>query len=278
MKNIKKLTSVILAVALIFAMSSIVFAAPGSGTPIGTESEQTRFVNKAMESYWEDRSDDVEWIRSTENPNWNYRILEDGTIRVGTYGHSSETAPVVNNIVVPSTLDGKTVTEIRRIGDYSTLSIEIPEGITQIDYNCMRNIQNLKRIIIPASVTSICINAFDLPDDDGVELYFCGTEEQWKEIVVWTPAMSLGGDHYEWAVSDFDWLANPYSDNAFADIESWVKAIHFNVDPSTLEDLVPEEEEPQQSVFDQIFAPVKQFFASVISFFKMVVSWFNFGK
>lgn len=301
MKNIKKLTSIILAVVLIFAMGLVAFAAPNSGTPIGDAYKQERFVMEASklnvyrggvdfpeEELWDydDHTyrytdsdgnvwryyENLNWIVSKENELWLYIELTDGTL----YIIDNPDVTHDRNLIIPSSLDGKTVSAMRFIGkgydEDSTLSVVIPNTITNIDYSTFRNISDLKRVVIPASVKSIERGAFDLIDD--VELYYCGTEEQWNDIVVWHhPTWQ---DDSFWAVTNYDWSCkvDVYGEK----LDSYVKAVHFNVDPSTLEDIVPEEEEPQQSVFDQIFAPVKQFFASVISFFKMVVSWFNFGK
>lgn len=301
MKNIKKLTSIALAVMLIFAMSSVAFAAPNSGTPIGTAYEQQAFVMEAAklnayrggvdfpeEELWDyddftyrytDSEGNVwryyeglNWIISKENEQWMYIELEDGTL----YIVDNPSVTLDRNLVIPSSLEGKTVSAVRYAargyGENSTLSVIIPDTITNIDYSTFRNCSDLQRVVIPASVKSIERGASDLTDN--IELYYCGTEEQWNEIVVWNHPTY--GDDAFWAVTNYDWSCKV---DIFSEkYDSDVKAVHFNVDPSTLEDLVPEEEEPQQSVFDQIFTPVKQFFASVISFFKMVVSWFNFGK
>lgn len=306
MKNFKKIMSLILVVVFVFVMSTVAFAAPGSGTPIGSTYEQSEFVTNEMEytlsaetAKWEydstyryiDENGNVwRWCKSEfardpnlghnyridkSNEQWLYDILDDGTLCIS----SSPDVELDLNIVAPSTLDGKTVTRISSAGNTSTLSIIIPDTITRIDYRSFESRSSLKRVYVPVSVKSIEVHAFELCSDNGIEIYYEGTEKQWNDIVVWSPSNTI--DPVDWAVTDFNWTAEyAYGDPSLptGTFSTDVKTVHFNVDPSTLEDLVPEEEDPQQSVFDQIFAPVKQFFASVISFFKMVVSWFNFGK
>lgn len=314
MKNIKKLTSIILTVVLIFAMSSIAFAAPCSGTPIGSKGEQIEYVydvgyigfairppllnieDVTEEPMWEYGDNHCyidddgttwryfayhNWIVSSEDPDYIYRILEDDTLMIYYCGDDPfDKSNSTVNLLFPSTLDGKTVTMIMGgCGEY-TKSIRLPDTATTINYQAFYvggpdTPFKPERIIIPDSVKSISVNAFMYSD---IEIYYEGTEEQWNDIVVWNFDNAFDPDY--WAVTDFDWLAEEayYGDYMGSYEKTWVKSIHFNVDPDTLEDLVPEEEKTQQSIFDQIFTPVKQFFATVISFFKMIVSWFNFGK
>lgn len=301
MKNIKKLTSIILAVVLVFAMSSVAFAAPNSGTPIGDAYEQERFVMEASklnayrggmyfpeEELWDydDHTyrytdsdgnlwryyDDLNWIVSKEDDKWMYIELDDGTL----YVVSNPSVTHNRNVTVPASLDGKTVTAIRSAGgiglDDTPLSITIPDTVTNIDYATFKNQNDLQRVIIPTSVKSIECGAFNLTDD--IELYYCGTEEQWSEIVVWHHASY--GDNSFWAVTNYDWSC-PF-DSFDEKCESYVKAVHFNVDPSALEDIVPEAEEEPVSPFDSFLEGIRTFFATITSFFKMIVSWFTFGK
>lgn len=301
MKKIKKLTSVILAVVLIFAMSSVAFAAPNSGTPIGSAYKQQVFVMEASklnvyrggvdfpeEKLWDYDEhyktftdsegnlwryfDNLNWIVSKENNKWMYIELEDGTL----YVISNPDVIHERNVTVPASLEGKTVSAIRSAGgmglDDTPLSITIPDTITIIDFETFRNQNDLQRVVIPASVKSIDRRAFDLTDN--IELYYCGTEEQWNEIVVWNhPTWQ---DDSFWAVTNYDWSCK--RDVYDEKLDSFVKAVHFNVDPSTLEDIVPEPEEELESPFDGFLEGIRTFFATVTSFFKVIVSWFTFGK
>ncbi len=301
MKNIKKITSIILAVVLIFAMSSIAFAAPNSGTPIGTAYEQERFVMEASklnvyrggddfpeEKLWDYDEhyktftdpdgnlwryyENLNWIVSKENNKWMYIELEDGTL----YVVSNPDVIQDRNIKVPASLDGKVVSAMRYASggffDDSTLSVTIPDTITTIDFQTFRNLPDLQRVVIPASVKSIERGAFDLTDN--IELYYCGTEEQWNKIVVWNHP--TWHDDSFWAVTNYDWSCKRDVYNEKYDSD--VKAVHFNIDPSTLEDIVPETEEEPESPFESFLEGIKSFFATITSFFKVIVSWFTFGN
>ncbi|MBR4050866.1 MAG: leucine-rich repeat protein [Clostridia bacterium] len=293
MKNFKKIMSLILAVVFVFVMSTVAFAAPGSGTPIGSAYEQEQFVLDAAylsaaysdeECFWDrdvyglSYTDDEgnewrhynnkNWLYSNEDDRWLYKVLDDGTLFIVGNPDIEKNTEKDANIIVPSILEGKTVTKVMSAGNENTLSIIIPDTVTSIELWAFRNRQNLKRVVIPTSVKSIEVEAFSLTDD--IELYYCGTEEQWNDIVVWNHPSTMDMDF--WAVTNFNWLEKTHKGDK---VDSFVKAVHFNVDPDTLEDLVPEEE---QSIFEQIFAPIKTFFATVISFFKMIVSWFTFGQ
>lgn len=286
MKNIKKILAVILAVLMVAAIPMTAFAAPNTGTPIGTEREQENFVmeriNRYLEEeepfwdYGEDRlytdengttwaywpGEKKNWIISNENPEWMYRVLDDGTLYVAQYGECEE------NIVIPSQLDGKTVTVIAYAGNDNTLSITVPDTVKDIDYMAFRNEPKLKRVVIGTGVEAIESTAFNLTDN--VELYYCGTEAQWNEIVVWNARNTL--EPATWAVTGFDWLANPYEGRNNA---SSVKAVHFNVNPDELEPLVEEEEPVEPTLFEKLVSGITGIIATITGFFKGIFDFFG---
>ncbi len=293
MKNFKKTLAVLLSILMIMAIPMTAFAAPNSGTPIGSQYEQDAFVMEASylsldysdeEPMWNydehthrytdnegnvwRRLNDKNWIVSKENEQWMYQVLEDGTL----YVISNPDIEIDQNLVIPSTLEGKTVTRVMDAGrgttsyEYSpTLSITIPNTVIAIDHSAFRNVRKLKRVVIPTSVKSIEVEAFNLTDD--IELYYCGTEEQWNDIVVWNHASTHDPTH--WAVTDFDWLDMPFESGILS--ESAVKAVHFNVDPDTLEPLLPEEKPAtSNSFFDQLLAGASSIVVTIVSFFKRI--------
>ncbi|MDR1778741.1 MAG: leucine-rich repeat protein, partial [Clostridiales Family XIII bacterium] len=79
----------------------------------------------------------VTWAPAPESANWLYTVKEDGTVRIDEYLGTDL------DVVIPGTIDGRTVTEI---GDQAISSNTNHESITSI--------------IIPASVTSIGQYAF----------------------------------------------------------------------------------------------------------------------
>lgn len=287
MKNLKKILAVILSILMVAAIPMTAFAAPRTGTPIGTEAEQRAFVDKALEHYMQEYYDTNEeswerWTRSTEDPIWQYWELADGTIRImnvpeGTYPDGTIVEPyTIYNMTIPSTLDNKKVTEIRRVGANDLLSIIIPEGVTSIDYNTYANIANLQRIVIPTSVKSIEINAISNSGAELIDIYYCGTEEQWNDIVVWNAPTTLDS---AWAVTDFNWLEKPYINTGVErvdELKSDFKAVYFNTDPSTLEDLVPKEEEYEPTIFEKLAVFFANIAEAISNFFARILSFISF--
>ena len=62
----------------------------------------------------------------------------------------------------------------------SLTSITIPDGVKNIDAFAFQSCDALTSVTIPNSVTSIYYNAFD----DGVDIHYEGTEEQWDQIYI----------------------------------------------------------------------------------------------
>lgn len=289
MKNFKKILALVLALMMTMAIPMTAFAAPGSGTPIGTEAEQEAFVMERINRYLEEEepfwdydatyktytdSDGTiwrylshrNWIESKENSDWLYRILDDGTLYV-TYNATEGD----ENVIVPSTLDGKTVTKVRGAGTGNTLSITIPETVTEIGYEAFYGKTNLKRVVIGSNIAAINERAFDLADD--AEIYFCGTEEQWNNVVVWHQADWL--DPVSWAATGFDWTAKPYDASVTSGNVTFISAVHYNVDPDTIEPLVPEEEEEEPTLWEKFIAGISGIIATITGFFKGIFGWIN---
>ena len=305
MKRNKKIIALIISVLMILAIPMSAFAAPGSGTPIGTQREQERFayekslnaplhINdnaKTEEPLWpydenhqyvdEDGyvweywpGEKINWKHSKEIYEWLFRELEDGTIEV-TGG------PKVNNVVIPSSLDGKTVTEFRIVSrsgcldkSENTLSVTIPDTIREIPSYAFHNNMELKRVIIGKGVTTIHALAFNNAGGNvgGVELDFCGTEEQWNNIVVWNVPDPFGDFSY-WAVTNFNWVGNisEFPGKNLEPIKSNVNAVNFNVDPDSFEPLVPEEkEEEEPTFFEKLVATGKTIVAKITEFFVVI--------
>lgn len=305
MKRNKKIIALIISVLMILAIPMSAFAAPGSGTPIGTQAEQERFASERAyyadvffndNAYTEeplfgddydenhehvDENGVVWWYdgrklnfrRATENPEWSYRELEDGTIEVAG-------GPHVNNVVIPSSLDGKTVTAFRDVAvsggvseEEQTLSVTIPDTIKEIPSYAFHNKVTLKRIIIGKGVTTIHALAFNNAGGNvgGVELDFCGTEEQWNNIVVWNVPDPFGDFSY-WAVTNFNWVGNisEFPGKNLKPIKSNVNAVNFNVDPDSFEPLAPEEKEEEPTFFEKLVATGKTIVAKITEFFVVI--------
>ena len=300
MKNtFKKITSVILAMFILMSVSVTAFAAPGSGEYVGGNAFQSELVadeiySKYPDRYnpepkmWEGESllytdengvnwryyDDKNWIICAEDNHWFYRILKDGTLAVTP-------SPVAKwsefEVTIPSELDGKIVTILDSFSsDTGAISVIVPETVIELGFDCFRNTK-VKRVVLGSNVSIISNRCFELTDD--VEIYFCGTEEQWNNIIVYhTPTLF---DNTSWAVTGFNWLGKAYSDVELDENINCtdVKAIYYNVDPDTLppaEDLIEEEpvkpEEP--TIWDKIAEAFQNFSDSIVVFFEKVANFF----
>lgn len=264
MKNtMKKIMSIMLAAMMLLSVGVTAFAAPTSGVPIGNEYEQYAFVLERMEGYNYER-EYFKYPEEFESGYWYCGFLSDGTVAIRNRLDYLGIKDCVN-MIIPSTIDGYTVSTVNRAGssEAHTMSITISEGITAIGYSACRNISTLKRVIIPTSVKSIDCGAFDLTDD--IELYYCGTEEQWKEIVVWNQSSTVEAGY--WAVKEYDWLTPRHNDDF-----TFVKDVHFNVNPDELEDLVWEEpvKDNEPTFFERLLAGASNIIATVVSFFKRI--------
>ena len=90
--------------------------------------------------------------------NLEYRVLDDGTVRITDCETGAEA------VVIPDTIDGKSVTSIgwRAFEDCTSLtSITIPNGVTSIGRMAFYGCTNLARVTIPNSVTEIGECAFN---------------------------------------------------------------------------------------------------------------------
>ena len=132
---------------------------------------------------------------------YEYEILDDGTVEITRYNGKSQT------ITIPNTINGKKVTSI---GEFafrycSVLTVTIPNSITSIG-SCAFFDSSLASITIPDSVTSLgswtfarCSNLTSITIPDSVTsigdyaFYECsslttvnytGTEGQWNAITI----------------------------------------------------------------------------------------------
>lgn len=109
-----------------------------------------------------DANQDSEQAGSSEDEtcfygNYEYSILEDGTVQIDKYDYSGETY-----LVIADQIDGKKVTSI---GEYAFTGIGIetlviPDSVTSIGDCAFRLCVDLKRVTIPDSVTEMGLNPF----------------------------------------------------------------------------------------------------------------------
>ena len=97
----------------------------------------------------------VEAINSADGA-YSYTALSDGTVKLTKINNAT------SNIVIPSTIDGKTVTQIGgginaivSSNSDTVTSVTVPDSVTVINNKAFYNMKNLSSISIPSSVKMI---------------------------------------------------------------------------------------------------------------------------
>jgi len=302
MKNtFKKITSVILAMFILMSVSVTAFAAPGSGEYVGGNAYQSGLVAREIyeryeatavftknpeEPLWDydehtyryTEENGTVWryfnnrnyIVCQEDERWFYQILDDGTLMIGPNVDIDWNGEL--EVVVPTTIDGRTVSILEYwASSTGIISVIIPDTVTELGYECFRNTK-IKRVYIPSSVTKINNGTFDLNNYD-VELYYGGSKEEMNNIIVYH--IYNGSDLSDWAVTEYDWLAKPYTDDT-NDYKTAIKAVYYNADPNNLppvEDLI-KEKPAEPTIWDKIAEAFENFADSIVVFFEKVANWF----
>lgn len=87
---------------------------------------------------------------------FQYKTKEDGTILIDEYIGTDK------DVQIPSTIDGKPVTEIYNAfyGDENIESVVIPEGVTVLDKEAFALCKNLSKVTLPSTLKTIGERAF----------------------------------------------------------------------------------------------------------------------
>lgn len=150
----KRILSALLAFTMIFSTSAAV-----SAEDIAEYSESSY---SAYNSSW---TECEEYFDDDGEPVYLYRVLSDGTIsiKLNNYAFFEDTTYLYTPFVIPSTIDGKTVTEIEEyafqsdqnsLDDFMYRQIELPDTVRKIGYHAF-DCYSMKYITIPDSVTQI---------------------------------------------------------------------------------------------------------------------------
>ncbi|MCR5836704.1 MAG: leucine-rich repeat domain-containing protein, partial [Lachnospiraceae bacterium] len=128
-------------------------AAVGVGTCILTVETSDKMHSVAVEVTVNEKESESQY-----NTSFNYMIQNDGTACITKYNGNSK------NVIVPTNLDGHTVTEIGSYAFANLKNVEIvalPTTVTSIGNGSFENCINLKTINLPSSLTYIGDNAFE---------------------------------------------------------------------------------------------------------------------
>lgn len=121
-----------------------------------------------LQAYPDYQGSERDWIKDLTSGNLteksytyglSYSLLPDGTLSAGV-----GTAVFVEEIVVPKTHDGYTVTKIADhgfAGNTTVRRVVLPETITSIGVNAFRCCVNLENINLPETLSIIGTGAFD---------------------------------------------------------------------------------------------------------------------
>lgn len=144
----------ILATALALTLTFGTFALPAAESGVCIADKFA--VSAGAESY--DDNDDKHRYGEFDYEDYQYDILDDGTIEIKEYNGSNE------SVNIPSTIDGKAVTSIAKYAFFrnqAVTSVTIPESITNIGQNAFYYCDNITSITVPKNVESIGVCAFN---------------------------------------------------------------------------------------------------------------------
>ena len=185
------------------------------------------------------------YIVSEDNSDYLYRLNEDGTIAIA-YNYYG-TKPY-DEIVIPDTLDGYTVSRIDAFAFYmcSRISgIRIPDTVKEIGHYAFGYCSRLERIVIGSGVEKFSADAVTGVKND-IKFSFTSSEAKADEITVWSYKKL-------YAKTSCDWTK--LASNASAE---------FNVSTEELPDTT---RTSPLSLMEIIWQYIKEFFDSTRNYF-----------
>lgn len=137
------------------------------------------------------------YIVSSDNADYLYRVLEDGTIAV-IYNPDAEKFD--GEAEIPSSLDGKTVSKIDAYAFYfqnKVTAIRVPDSVKEIGYYAFAYCTALQRIAFGNGLEFVSYQAFN-GINAAFEIYFSCTEAEADQIVVWDSKNSNAKTSFNW--------------------------------------------------------------------------------
>lgn len=205
--------------------------------------------------------DGFNWICAEENPAYLYREVEDGiaiTSNLGYLGYDKYFESFTSSYTVPSSLDGKTVTELARgLGCYLLYIDEliIPDSVKRINADAFFNPKIKQRVILGSGIECLSTEWLSINSYGPIDLYCVASKEQMDKVLVWE---NLWHRHHTW--DKVDW-ANTELNHDFA-------KVHYDVDVDSLPEL-KDDSVAEATIFDKIIA----FFQQIIEFFENLFSF-----
>ena len=183
MRQIPRLSVIAVSTALLMALSS---CGSTQSTPEADGQPSTPIENREMTTDVQENkaSGDSPQGYVTDAANFDITENEDGTVTISRYIGAEE------NVVIPSQIDGKTVSAIGNVtgmtgafeGCTNITSVVIPEGVVEIQDNAFYGCSSLETVTIPSGVTLLRNCAFcDCPNLRAV--YFEGDAPQQANYV-----------------------------------------------------------------------------------------------
>ncbi len=124
------------------------------------------------------------YVVSKDDSKYLYRVIADNEIAI-IHDYTAESFD--GEAIIPSELDGKTVTKIDAYAFYgcaNVTGIRIPDTVKEVGYYAFAYCSNIERVVIGSSVKIFNVQAL-YNVTRTVQIFFTGSEEDADAIVVW---------------------------------------------------------------------------------------------
>lgn len=102
---------------------------------------------------------------------WSYTTLKDGTLKITGYPFTAIDSDGL--LSIPNTIDGKKVTVLGESlfeNQLDIVTVEIGEGVREIESRCFYNCSALTEVVLPTSLETLASDAFEGVENDTTKL------------------------------------------------------------------------------------------------------------